>query len=185
MKLLDKINAAVKAADEAEQNVTTAQAELTSRSKTVGLLLLEAKKLHPKVKDFDAFLKKVNGLSQSRAYDLMRLAGGRTTDDELKKDARERQQRKRERDKLPKPTPDPPAFRDVTETPEDSAERRKAEYADIDLSDSREARQSAHYLAEFTAACHLYLPGITVEADKDKALSLVARLTGSRRAEAA
>ena len=45
------------AANEAEKTVTTAQAELVSRSKTAGLLLLEAKKLHPRVKDFEAFLK--------------------------------------------------------------------------------------------------------------------------------
>jgi hypothetical protein len=41
--LLAKINVAVKAANDAEAKVTTAQAELVSRSKTVGLLLLEAK----------------------------------------------------------------------------------------------------------------------------------------------
>lgn len=42
--LLEKINVAVKAADEAEAAVSTAQGELVSRSKAVGLLLLEAKK---------------------------------------------------------------------------------------------------------------------------------------------
>jgi hypothetical protein len=72
--LLTKINVAVRAANDAEAKVTTAQAELVSRqaelvsrSKTVGLLLLEAKKLHPAVKDFEAFLKKVQGLKLSRA----------------------------------------------------------------------------------------------------------------------
>jgi hypothetical protein len=51
--LLERINAAVKAANEVEQSVataqeelTTTQAELVSRSKAVGLLLLEAKKRH-------------------------------------------------------------------------------------------------------------------------------------------
>jgi len=81
--LLVKINAAVKTANVAEQSAATAQAEIISRSKEVGLLLLEAKKLHPTVKDFDAFLKRVDGLKLSRAYDLMRLAGGRTTDEEI------------------------------------------------------------------------------------------------------
>jgi hypothetical protein len=47
------------------------------------------------VKDFDAFLKKVHGLKLSRAYELLRLAGGRTTDEELKKENRERQQKSR------------------------------------------------------------------------------------------
>ena len=39
--LLTKLNLAVKAANEAETSVTTAQAELVSRSKAVGLLLLD------------------------------------------------------------------------------------------------------------------------------------------------
>jgi hypothetical protein len=56
--LLVKINAAVKAANEAQANVTTAQTELASRGKAVGLLLLEAKKKHPKVKDFEAYLQR-------------------------------------------------------------------------------------------------------------------------------
>ena len=63
-----------------------AQKPSWSRSKAVGLLPLEAKKLHPKVKDFEAFLDKVNGLQRSRAYDLLRLAGGRATDEELKRE---------------------------------------------------------------------------------------------------
>ena len=128
--LLAKINEAVAAANAAETTVTTAQAELVSRSKEVGLLLLEAKKLHPAVKDFEAFLKKVQGLKLSRAYDLLRLAGGRITDEELKKDARERQQKSRAAKKLSKPVSvtDPP----VTETGEASAERRKAENTSLD-----------------------------------------------------
>jgi hypothetical protein len=68
----------VAAANDAEQGVTTAQAEHVSRSTRVGMLLLKAKKLHPAVKAFEAFLKQVNGLKLSRAYGLLRLAGGRT-----------------------------------------------------------------------------------------------------------
>jgi hypothetical protein len=75
--LLQELELAVAAANDAEQSVKTAKAELVSRSTRVGMLLLEAKKLHPAVKDFDAFLKEVDGLGLSRAYDLMRLAGGR------------------------------------------------------------------------------------------------------------
>jgi hypothetical protein len=125
--LLSKINKAVAAANTAEQTMATAQAELISRSKALGLLLLEAKKRYPKVKDFEAFLGKVKGLKLSRAYDLMRLAGGRTTDEELKKDACERK-RKSRANRKPEPTATPPSVK-VTETPEASAERRKAEYA--------------------------------------------------------
>jgi hypothetical protein len=193
--LLEKINIAVKAANDAEAKVTTAQAELVSKSKEAGLLLLEAKKLHPPVKDFDAFLKKVQGLKLSRAYELMRLAGGRTTEAELKKDARERKRKSRaNKKKLPKSEPkqpllgggevvvekpdsvtDPP----VTESAEASAETRKAENADLGLNaEAKAAKQSANYLAEFTAACHAYLPKITIEADRQKARVLVSELTG-------
>src|SRR5262249_57800291 len=119
-----KINAAVAEHNAAEQAVTIAQSELVSKSKEVGRLLLEAKKLHPKVADFEAFLKRVNGLKLSRAYDLLRLAGGRTTDEELRKDKRERVRKHRAKKKIPaqpksitKPepisVPDPP----LTQTP--------------------------------------------------------------------
>jgi hypothetical protein len=61
--LVLKLNVAIAAANEAEKTVTTAQGELVSRSKAVGLLLLEARKLHPAVKDFDAFLKRVSSMN--------------------------------------------------------------------------------------------------------------------------
>lgn len=80
-ELLRKINPAVKEMD-------AARAGYTSRAKIVGELLLEAKTLHPKVNDFEAFLKRVDGLHLSRAYELLRLAGGRTTEAELKKEIR-------------------------------------------------------------------------------------------------
>ncbi len=145
-RLLEEINVAMKAVNEAEQavneaeqSVTTAKTEFVSRSKKVGLLLLEAKKLYPKVKDFQAFLSKVEGLHRSRAYDLIRLAGGRTTDAELKKDARERQAKSRAKKKQARPVPllgsgdvselEADSFRDVTESAEASAEKRKAENA--------------------------------------------------------
>ena len=81
--LLTKLNVAVKAANEAEASVTTAQAELVSRSKAVGLLLLEAKKLHPKVKDFEAYLKRVDGLKLSApsTVNASAAAAGRSAGD--------------------------------------------------------------------------------------------------------
>jgi hypothetical protein len=193
--LLVKINEAVAAANEAEAKVTTAQAELVSRSKTVGLLLLEAKKLHPKVNDFEAFLKRVDGLKLSRAYDLLRLAGGRTTDEEIRKATRDRVKKHRASKKLPRPAPAPKAEPEpisvtstpVTESAEISIDERKARHADLDLSaEQRVAKASAHYLAEFTVACRSYLPKITVEADRQKARLLVSELTsGKPKAEAA
>jgi hypothetical protein len=199
VELLAKINKAVAAANEAETTVTTAQAELVSRSKQVGLLLLEAKKSHPVVKDFEAFLKKVKGLHRSRAYDCMRIAGGRTTDEQIRNDTRDRVAKHREsKKKLPKPAPAPkadpkpePDSVTVTESAEASAEQRKAAYADLSNKEKKEAEfadESAHYLAEFTVACRMYLPKITAEADQKKAHALVDRLlprSYSNKAEAA
>jgi hypothetical protein len=188
--LLAKLNQAVAAANEAEKIAETAKSEFLSRSKTVGLLLLEAKKLHPAVKDFDAFLRRIDGLKLSRAYDLLRLAGGRVTDQELKKEARERKQRSRaNKKKLPrpapalkKPEPEPkPDSVTVTESAEISIEQRRAENAELDLSaEERAAKASARYLAEFAVACRTYLPKITVEADRQKARLLVSELTSSK-----
>src|SRR5262249_13217222 len=117
--LLGKINAAVAEHNAAERAVTTAQTELVSRSKAVGELLLEAKKLHPAKKDFDAFLRRVNGLHISRAYDLLRLAGGRVTDEQLREEARERKRKSRAKAKVPKPEPQPESVTDppVTDSP--------------------------------------------------------------------
>ena len=195
IELLAKLNTAVAAANEAEKTAETAKAELVSRSRAVGLLLLEAKKLHPAVKNFEAFLKRVNGLQRSRAYDLMSLAGGRKTEEKLKEEARERQQRLRAlKKRLPKPSPalkkpepepkqvsvtDP----HVTETAEAGAKTRKAEKEVPSWMTA--ARQSSHWLAEFTFACRTYLPRITVEADREEARQLVAELTTEPKAEAA
>jgi hypothetical protein len=93
------IKTALVAESETQQTVSTAQAECASRSKRVGILLLEAKKLHTTT--FGEILLQV-GHKLSREYDLMRLAGGRTTDEELKRDARERKQKSRA-EKLPTP----------------------------------------------------------------------------------
>src|SRR6516162_10123870 len=190
-KLLTKINKAVAEANAVEKTMQAAQTELVSRSKAIGMLLLEAKKLHPAVKDFETFLKKVRGLKLSRAYDLLRLAGGRTTDEELRKETRDRVKKHREKKKLPERNPKPVSVtdHDVTESPEVSAEERRAQMAalDVDLSippfldRSDEApapeqqaefdreRQSRRALAEFVVACKRLLP-LLVEADWTEAV---------------
>lgn len=155
--LLTKLNAAVKAANEAETSVVTAQAELVSRSKAVGLLLLEAKKLHPQVKDFEACLKNVDGLKLSRAYDCMRIAGGRTTDEELRKETRERVRKSRAKTKT-KTLPKPPEKVSVTVTETAKAQTPKETAAAV----------SARNLEEFKYACRCYLPKLS-EADLKKA----------------
>jgi hypothetical protein len=166
-ELLSKINEAVAAEGAARD-------EHVSRSKELGALLLEAKKRHPAVKDFEQFLKPVVGLALSRAYDLMRLAGGRTTEAELRREARDRQAKSRAKKKKSKPqSPSEPdaqpaaAFRDVTETGQPNAEAK-----------------SAKALAEFRVACRTYWPGITVEADRQKARTFIDQLI-TNRAEAA
>jgi hypothetical protein len=179
--LLAKINTAVAEHNTAERAVTTAQCELVSKSKAVGQLLLEAKKLHPKVTDFEAFLKRVKGLKLSRAYDLLRVAGGRTTDEELRKDARERKQKSRAKKKpepisvtCPPVTESKPTPR-ITASPEISADERRAQNAALDTkpdptpppdhpsTGAKRAELSRKALNEFKYACKNYLPQLTDE----------------------
>ena len=192
--LLIKISAAVAAADEAETTVTAAQAELVSRSKAVGLLLLEAKKLHPAVKDFEAFLGMVQGLKLSRAYDCMRIAGGRTTDEEIKKATRDRVEKHRAAKKRLElvPTPDLSVTRPDTspEMPVNAAlpmgHVTETAESSIDPQYAAEEKESARCLAEFQVACRIWLPRVTVQADQWKARELVAELTfGQADVEAA
>jgi hypothetical protein len=184
-QLLVKLNKAVAAANEAEKTVTMAQGELVSTSKAVGLLLLEAKKLHPAVKEFHAFLARVDGLKLSRAYDLMRLAGGRATEEEIRKDTRDRVKKHRDAKKLPK-KPEPlsvtsdhvtekqpakrPAEQQVFDSPQ-AAHGTDAEPATLSANQA-----SALALDEFTHACRALIPKITVEADRLKALALLRQL---------
>jgi hypothetical protein len=104
-ELLTKINAAVTAHDEAQKAQIAAVQEQVSRSKALGMLLNEIHGLpqYKPVKSFEALLKKAEGLpSLSWAYDCMRLAGGRTTEAKLKKEASERQQKVRDKAKAAK-----------------------------------------------------------------------------------
>ena len=203
--LLDKINAAVADHNAAEKAVTTAQSELVSKSKIVGQLLLEAKKRHHKVADFEAFLKRANGLKLSRAYDCMRIAGGLTTDEELRKEARERVRRHRAKEKLPKLEPVSVTDPAVTETPmritqshETSEEQRRADNASLDAESepaplpefdrspaAKRKQWSRRALNEFTYACKSYLPKITEETDRQGALRIVTEMLPDTKAKAA
>ena len=203
--LLGKINAAVAEHNAAERAATTARAELVSKSKVLGQLLLEVKKRHPKAADFEAFLKRVNGLGRSRAYDLLRLAGGRTTDEELRKDARERVRKHRAKKKLPTPEPvsvtDPDvteSSKRITQSDEISAEERRAQNAALDVepepiplpdfdrsAEAKRKQRSRIALNEFTYACKNYLPRITEEADRLEALRIVTEMLADKKAKAA
>ena len=143
--LLGKINKAVAAANRSpSRKRRPQQTELVSRSKVVGELLLEAKKRHPRWRTSRPFLKRVDGLKLSRAYDYLRLAGGRVTDEELREESSsERKPKSREKQKKlprcqnPLPAPDPKPTHSVTEppvteSPEIRAEQRRAEYAALD-----------------------------------------------------
>jgi hypothetical protein len=202
--LLGKINAAVAEHNAAERAATTARAELVSKSKVLGQLLLEVKKRHPKAADFEAFLKRVNGLGRSRAYDLLRLAGGRTTDEELRKDARERVRKHRAKKKLPTPEPvsvtDPDvteSSKRITQSPAISAEERRAQNAALDVepepplpdfdrsAEAKKKQRSRIALNEFTYTCKNYLPRITEEADRLEALRIVTEMLADKKAKAA
>jgi hypothetical protein len=199
--LLGKINPAVAEHNAAERTVTTAQAELVSKSKVLGQLLLEAKKRHPKVADFEAFLKRVNGLKLSRAYDLLRLAGGRTTDEELRKDARDRVRKHRAKKKVPTSKPvsvtDPDvteSSKPITQSAEISAEERRAQNAALDIEpepiplpgpEAERKRRSRVALYKFTCASKTYLPRITEEADRQEALRIVTEMLANEKAKVA
>jgi hypothetical protein len=176
--LLTKINEAVAEVNKAENVVVSAQAELVLKSKLVGALLLEAKKRHPKVAEFEAFLKRVDGLKLSRAYDLMRLAGGRVTDAELREDARERQQKSRAKRKLP---PSPPLLPEPepasdAKSPHSVTEPHVTEKSDEMNYDAEAAIASARALREFTVACKAWLP-MMIDIDQEHARSLVLEMT--------
>jgi hypothetical protein len=175
--LLDKIKSAFAAVNEAEAPAKAAKDELVSRAKTLGLLLLDAHKHHPTRAKFQSFLKEVNGLGLSRAYDFMAVAGGRTTVQELRDQATNRKRKSRAKKKPPQSVTDPP----VTESPEVSIEQHQAEMAALDMT---EEEKSARALAEFTVACRHWLPKITDEAQRQTARALVIELT-SAWAEAA
>jgi hypothetical protein len=171
-KLLGKIKTAFTAVQKAEAAVNEAakpeRDELVSRAKTLGLLLLDAHKRHPKVEDFREFLGDVKGLHLSRAYDYMAVASNRTTVQKLRDQARDRKRKSRAKKKTP--TPISVTKPHVTESPEQHKTKSKG---------------SARALAEFTAACRAYLPKITDEADRQKALAVVAELTTRKKAKAA
>jgi hypothetical protein len=146
-ELLKKIDTAAQAANKTEQTVADAHADRLAKCKALGTLLLEAKKRHPQVKDFEAFLSRAKHVKLSAAYDYMKLVGGRKTDEEIRRAERARREEQRarkqkSRNKLPRPEPEglsvtslqvtesPSALpNDVPETAGQTAARRMAENA--------------------------------------------------------
>jgi acetylornithine/succinyldiaminopimelate/putrescine aminotransferase len=152
MQLLNEIKQAFAAVNEAEAAVNeaakAARDELVSRAKTLGLLLLDAHKLHPTRAKFQSFLKQVKGLGLSRAYDFMAVAGGRTTVEKLREQATSRKRKSRANNRS-----NPAAIPSQSVTDPNVTE-------------------SARALAEFTFACQTWLPKITDEADRQLVIEL-------------
>jgi hypothetical protein len=133
-----------------------------------------------KTKSFEAFLKQVKGIEKTRAYDCMRIAGDRTTDEEIRKETLNRVKKCRDNKKLlskppvqevepPKVEPpkvEPPEISvTVTEKPADetsaeaTAEPREAE--NVAMTDEEKAAQLSAMDAEEKAVVKLF--GVTAE----------------------
>jgi len=126
-EILDHVNCGKAANSQAKE----ARVEAKQRFICGGRLLIEAKR---RATDFTAFLREhCNGISVSWAYKLIRMAGGEAEVEKVRADARERKRRQRAkasvRDKgnVTHSTSDPDfAASNASETPEASAEKRKA-----------------------------------------------------------
>ena len=140
--LLEKIRRAVKLRNDAMTTFEASKETLTSRTKEIGALLIEARK-DKTVKEFDAFLKKAELYSLPWAYEAMALAGGRKTVEQSRADAAERQRESRERKKqreieaaaakaLPKPEPEPAKVSVTSQKSDDDGEAMKAKMAALD-----------------------------------------------------
>ncbi len=175
-ELLHKLNTAVAAMNKAATRAEEVKTELVSKSKAVGMVLLEVKKRHPNVKDFDAFLKKAKGLQLSRAYDCMAIAGGRKTDAENREQIRNRVEKHRAK-KLPPPLnaepeqspesplpPPPVTSSNVTESAEVSAADRQQDMAAIAGAELTREEKSDDALVKFKQACEQYCNEM-IEAD--------------------
>ena len=113
--LVEALHAAVKLRAEAEAQHKGASELLVSRTREVGVLLIECRKSYPKVKAWEEFLKRENLFSLSWSYEAIALASGRKAIEDKRADDRQRQAASRDRKKLrdeaakalPKPKPEP------------------------------------------------------------------------------
>jgi hypothetical protein len=112
-----------------------AKGSLLEYSKKSGALLFDVQQNHHE--HLEAICARV-GISRSRRFELLAIAGGRRTEEENKAISKARQEKKRAKDKaakakaIPPPKPVPESVTtNVTDSPEASAERRKAEYVAI------------------------------------------------------
>ena len=76
---------------------------------------------------------------------------------------------------------DGPIMSSVYRSAEKDIEQHRGEMAELALTpEEKAAKASAQSLAEFTVACHAWLPKVTIEADRQKARLLVSELTKSK-----
>jgi hypothetical protein len=127
-----------------ELEAAKAKGSLLECSKKSGALLLDVQQNHPE--HLEAIITRV-GISRSRRYELLAIAGGRRTEEENKAISKARQEKKRAKGKdakgnaLPPPKQVPESVTTiVTDSPEASAERRKAEYAAMETAEQPEAQ---------------------------------------------
>jgi hypothetical protein len=131
-----------------------AAAQAKDRFLSAGLMLVEAKS---RVPDFSAFLRDhCNGLSRSRAYELIKIAGGDV--DEVRANTNERKRRYRARR----------AASAATTTVRSGTDAKSASAVTHNIS-------AAAALAEFKFAANVWFPKMT-DADLDAALAYATRL---------
>ncbi len=145
-----RVNAAEEVVADTEKAATEAKDLRDARSLELGKLLLEAKSLHASKETFDAFLDRFVVLQPSRAYDYIRIARGKTTAEELKKEQRERKAKSRKKKELAKskpaePLPDSVTNGSVTESGEigtapinrdADADHKRAEFAAVETAET-------------------------------------------------
>lgn len=145
-RLAQDISASIAAGDKAKE-------KSDQHYKSAGLKLIEAKK---QIKNFDAFLAKY-GLGSTRAYELIAIAEGRTTVEEVRAKSNER--KKRHRDKKAEAAAVPPVASPSVAAPPASVPERTAP----DKS-AKALAKSAKALAEFKYAVDRYMPQMDAEA---------------------
>jgi hypothetical protein len=192
-----------------EAEAAKAKGTLLECSKKSGALLLDVQRNHSE--HLEAICIRAE-ISRSRRYELLAIAGGRRTEEENRQISKDRQDRKREKDKaakanaLPPPRPAPESVTtNVTDSPEASAERLKAEFAAMEEAEptpveaakpqpasvepisqpKAEAYPSREALAEFKVAADRWFPtmsDVDLSEAIDYALAFMHRRTRARRA---
>jgi hypothetical protein len=98
----------IKRIDAACGFVETAKAAWFDRSVELGKLLREAKQCHPKLADFEAFLKETKvGINMRWAYECIAMAGDPKEAERLRTANKDRVKKHRERKRLNRPKPKP------------------------------------------------------------------------------